>query len=208
MAGDAIDREAWRFLAPQPEHPVHRGRIPSFSVLIAAYQAAATVGEAVESALSQTSAPHEVVVCDDGSTDDIEDALALYRNRIVLLRKENGGGASAMNAAARAASGDFVVVLDADDAYLPCRLEGMAALAAERPDLDILATDVVFEFEGREVGLYNALNPFDARAQRTTILERCFFSWPAVRRQRLLGIGGFDESLRIAYDWDCWIRLL
>ena len=100
-----------RFLAPPPERPAEPGPPPSFSVIIAAYQAAHTIGEAVESALEQTSPPHEVIVCDDGSTDDLAGTLTPYGGRIVLLRKENGGAASARNVALRAASGEFVAQL-------------------------------------------------------------------------------------------------
>src|SRR5712692_3660025 len=148
-AESAVSR--FRFLAPDPPGTITRGKRPSFSVIIAAYQAAATIGEAVDSALGQTLTPLEVIVCDDGSTDDIERALAPYRDRIVLLRKENGGEASAKNAAARAASGVFVAILDADDAYLPERLEALGELAAARPDLDILSSDAYLELDGQVV---------------------------------------------------------
>lgn len=181
---------------------------PTFSVVIAAYQAAAFVGEAVESALAQTAPPHEIIVCDDGSTDDLEAALAPYGRRIVLLRKERGGPGSARNVAARAASGEFVVVLDADDAYLPERLEALGELAAVHPELDILATDAQFELDGRFVGRFNESTPFELLDQRTAILERCFCAWPALRRRRLLALGGFDESLLTGEDWDCAIRLI
>src|SRR2546422_6867419 len=112
-------------LAPAPEAPTEGGGVPTFSVVIPAYQAAGFIGDAIESVLAQTLAPIEVIVCDDGSTDDLEGALARYRNSITLLRKENGGEASAKNAGARAASGDFVAVLDADDVYFPERLEAL-----------------------------------------------------------------------------------
>ena len=65
-----------RFLAPPSELPIEPGSAPRFSVLVPAYNASATIAEAVESALDQTTSPHEVVVCDDGSTDDLEGALA------------------------------------------------------------------------------------------------------------------------------------
>src|SRR5438046_1126481 len=95
---------------------------PDFSVVIPAYNAAATIGDAVESALTQTLAPHEVIVCDDGSTDDLDGALSPYRNRIVLIIKKNGGEGSAKATASAAATGDFVVVLDADDVFAAERL--------------------------------------------------------------------------------------
>ena len=101
-----------RFLAPPLEQPIAPGPLPTFSVIIAAYQAADTIGDAVQSALAQTAPAHEVIVCDDGSTDDLTGALASYRDRIMLLRKENGGAPSARNVALRAASGEFVAQHD------------------------------------------------------------------------------------------------
>ena len=199
-----------RLAAPPLDAPVERGPRPTFSVVIAAYQAAGTIGEAIASALGQTARPHEVVVCDDGSTDDLDGALAPYRERIVLVRKENGGEASAKNAAARAASGDFVAILDADDVYLPERLEALAELAQARPDLDILTTDAFLEVDGKVLRrVYGEDWHFEVDDQRRAILERNFvFGHAAVRRETLLAAGGFDESIRFTTDWECWIRLI
>lgn len=198
-----------RFLVPSPAVATAPGPLPTFSVLIPVYNAAGTVGEAIESALGQTLPPHEVVVCDDGSTDDVDRALAPYLDRILLLRQSNGGGAAALNAAAVRASGDFLALLDADDVYLPERLEALSELAVARPDLDILTTDAFYVSEGRVVGRFNGpSNRFATEAQREAILERCFIIVPAVRRGRLLNEGGWDESLAIGYDWDCWLRLI
>src|SRR5918995_4101698 len=99
-------------LAPPTAESIGRRRAaPTFSAIIAAYQAADFVCDAIESLLAQTLPPIEIVVCDDGSTDDLAGALAPYRDRLVFLRKENGGEASAKNAAAKAASGDFIAIL-------------------------------------------------------------------------------------------------
>jgi len=189
---------------------VEAGARPTFSIAIPAYQAAATIGEALESALSQTLPAVEVVVCDDGSTDDLDAALAPYRDRIVLLRQENGGEGAAKATATEAARGDFVALLDADDAYLPERLEAFAELAVARPDLDVLTTDAYLESEGRVVRRCYAEGwRFETGNQRREILRRNFvFGSAAVRRERLLAVGGFDRTLRFVADWDLWIRLI
>jgi glycosyl transferase family 2 len=197
-------------LAPAPIGDVATlAEPPSFSILIPTYQAADIVGEAIESALAQVRPAHEVIVVDDGSTDDLDAALRPFGDRVKLVRKENGGGASALNAGAEAATGEFVAILDADDAYDPHRIEALGELARVRPDLDLVTTDARFLVGGREVGSFLAENPFATRDQRRAIFESCFVGgWPAIRRERLRAIGGFDESLRTGYDWDCWLRLL
>ena len=197
-----------RFVCPAPTGVIEPVSVPSFSILIPVYQAAATVGGAVASALSQTR-PTEVIVCDDGSTDDLDHALAPYRDRIQLLRKPNGGGASALNVAARAATGEFVAILDADDTYDNRRIEALGELAAARPDLDIVTTDAYLETGGKITGTFNGTTPFAVEDQRVAITRTCFVGgWPAVRRTRLLAANGWDETFRIGYDWDCWLRLI
>jgi glycosyltransferase involved in cell wall biosynthesis len=198
------------FRAPEPIAPPVRGPQPTFSVVIPAYNAAETIGEAIESVLAQTLAPLEIVVCDDGSTDDFESAVRPYLDEVTLIRKENGGEGSSKAAASSTASGDFVVVLDADDVFLPERLEAIAELARARPDLDVLTTDAFFEVDGHAIRrCYTADWRFEVRDQRREILERNFvFGAAAMRRTRLLEVGGFDASLRYAADWDLWIRMI
>ena len=199
-----------RFLAPPPDRAVQPGPAPTFSVLVAAYQVADVIGEALDSIRRQTLPALEVIVCDDGSTDGLEDALAPYRGEIELLRKENGGEASAKNAAAARARGDFVAILDADDVYEPERLEALAELARLRPDLDILTTDALLVANGivRRHN-YDATWRFEVDDQRRAILQRNFvFGHAAVRRSRFLEHGGFDESIRWTTDWDLWLRMI
>lgn len=182
---------------------------PTFSIVIATYQAAATVAQSVESALLQTYPAHEVIVVDDGSTDRPERALRPFLDRVDLIRKPNGGGASALNAGMKAASGEFLAILDADDAYDPRRLAALAELARARPDLDLITTDAAFVVDGETVGRFSQHTPFAADGQRTAIFEACFVGgWPAVRLARLREAGGFDEGLRTGYDWECWARLI
>jgi glycosyltransferase involved in cell wall biosynthesis len=182
---------------------------PSFAIVITAYEAAATIGAAVDSALAQTRPAEEVIVVDDGSRDDLAAALAPYGDRISLVRRENGGGAAARNTGAALARSEFMAILDADDAYEPRRLEAIAALAAEQPELDLIATDASFVVDGMKKGTFLEHNPFPRGDQRQAIFERCFpTGWPAVRISALRAAGGFDPQMRIAYDWDCWLRMI
>jgi glycosyltransferase involved in cell wall biosynthesis len=205
-----LSKAAPEVLAPEPRGDVAAlAEPPTFSVVIPAYQAAATIARAVSSALEQTQSAHEVIVVDDGSSDDLAGALRPFGDRIELLRKPNGGVASARNAGLAATSGEFMCVLDADDRFHPRRIEALAGLAVQRPDLDLLATDARFLVGGRQAGSFLADNPFATGDQRSAILRSCFVGgWPAVRVARLREIGGFDEELTVGVDWDCWLRLI
>lgn len=199
-----------QWLVPEPRGAVEPlSAAPTFSIVIPAYQAAETIGEAVSSALAQARPAHEVIVVDDGSTDDLAGALRPFADGVEVIHKSNGGAASARNAGARAASGDFMAVLDADDRLHPRRIEALTELATARPDLDLVTTDTRFVLAGEQVGSFLADNPFATENQRTAILESCFVGgWTAARLNRLAEVGWFDESLRIAHDWDCWLRMI
>jgi glycosyltransferase involved in cell wall biosynthesis len=182
-------------------------------VVVPAYQAAGTIAEALESAFAQSRPPLEVLVVDDGSTDDLDAALAPYRDRIVLIRQPNRGEAAARNAGVRAARGDFVVALDADDTFLPERLEALAELAQARPDLDILTTDAHLRLGDSMVGrYYRDRDTFEVADQRASILRESFIWPPAVRRSVWLAHGGFDEDQEHRgmpwVDWEFYARLI
>jgi hypothetical protein len=200
-----------RLVAPPPNAPLDLQPWPqTFSIVIASHQAADTIAEALDSVRAQTVRAAEIIVCDDGSTDDIGEALGPYLPDIVFLRQNHSGEATAKNAGVRAASGDFVVFLDADDAFLPRRLEAFTAIADTRPDLELLTTDAYLEVDGTPIRrCYEGGFDFESRDQRAAILDRNFiFGLTAVRRERFLASGGFDASLRYATDWDLWCRMI
>jgi glycosyltransferase involved in cell wall biosynthesis len=202
------------FVVPEPKHPIVPGSAPSFSIIIPAYEAAAFIADAVESALTQTLAPHEVIVCDDGSTDDLRGAVAPYVGRIKLLHKEHGGVAGARNLAIRAATGEFVAILDADNRLLPEYVETLSQLAVTRPDLDILTTDAFLELDGEVYGrYYRGKARFVTDDQRRAIIHQHFvYANAAFRRETLLAVGGYDEFYDLDWggleDTDLLIRMI
>ena len=168
---------------------------PTFSIVIAAYQAEDTIGEAIESALAQTSVPFEVIVCDDGSTDGTADVARSYEPAVrLLVRPENGGEAAAKNTGTQQASGDFVVMLDADDIFAPRRLEALEWLARNRPDLDVLVTNADVKVGETIVGTaYHQGWPFEYRNQRRENLASQFRPWKCR-----------NTAPTVAADW--WFR--
>ncbi|HSZ14958.1 MAG TPA: glycosyltransferase [Solirubrobacteraceae bacterium] len=184
---------------------------PSMSVVIPYYRGADVIGGAVRSVLEQTLQPLEIVICDDGSPDDVHAALGELAQHVRVVRKDNGGIASAMNALTDAARGEWVVQLDQDDAFMPRRLEAIAEAVAARPDVDVVATDAIVEHDGATVTILDParhLRDTDERTHRTAILSECTFLWPAIRRARLIEAGGYDESFAVMQDWECFARLV
>lgn len=200
----------WPFVAPPEGRTVAAKVIPSMSVIIAAYNVAEVVRDAIESALRQTYPPLQIVVCDDGSTDGTDSVLRQFGDAIEVITQPNRGEAAAKNAAALRATGDFIVILDADDSFEPRRLEALAAASSARPDLDVLTTDAWLELDRRRVRrCYHEGFRFEVSDQRVGILRRNFvFGLAAVRRTRFEEIGGLDESITRTCDWDLWIRLI
>jgi glycosyltransferase involved in cell wall biosynthesis len=124
------------------------------SVVIPALNAAATIGRAVASALRQTQTPYEVIVIDDGSTDDT--AAAARASGATLIATQHGGPAAARNAGVRAATQPWIAFLDADDAWLPAKLERQWSALALDPHARMVATDYR-EFAGDRVHLASGL---------------------------------------------------
>lgn len=115
--------------------------IPLVSVVVASYNAAKTLAETVECVLRQTYPSVELVVVDDGSTDDTQEILKRYSSRVRIVAKSNGGLASARNAGCKAAQGTYVALLDADDLCMPNRISVQAAFMEQHPDVLLCCSD-------------------------------------------------------------------
>jgi hypothetical protein len=197
----------WRVTAPPPAQSA-ASSAPTLSVVIPYYRGEHLIADAVRSVLEQTVAPLEIVICDDGSPDDIDAGLGSLRDSVRVIRQENGGISAAMNALTAASRGDYVVQLDQDDAFMPRRLEAIADVLRARPDIDVLATDAAIELDREPIATLEEVNPFPASDQRLALMSTCTFMWPAVRRRALDAVGGYDESFPVMQDWECFLRLV
>ncbi len=114
---------------------------PKFSVIIAVYNGAETIGRAIESVLTQTYPAHELIVVNDGSTDSTKSEVECFAGRVKYVYQTNAGVAAARNKGVENASGDWLAFLDADDLYYPDRLLWHAELINKEAELDFLTGD-------------------------------------------------------------------
>jgi glycosyltransferase involved in cell wall biosynthesis len=192
---------------------------PAFSVVMAAHDNAATIGEAIESVLGQTRSDWELIVVDDGSRDGTPDVAEEFADpRIRVLRQpENRGPGAARNRGISLAQASVVCPLDSDDLWLPEYLETMASALASAPRAAVAHSDawVFDEGTGRvrkrsAVDMQNPPKPIpdDPQAFLVELLRRNFVYYSvAARRESLLAVGGYDERLWVGEDWELWLRL-
>ena len=112
------------------------------SVVIPTYDCAQYIGKAIDSVLTQTYRPWKIIVVDDGSTDGTSDVLGLYKGMVKYLRQENRGEPAARNLGIRSAVAEFIACLDADDLWLPEKLELQMAYFASHPSVRPRYTDM------------------------------------------------------------------
>jgi len=184
------------------------------SVVIPTFNYGRFVRDAVESALSQTYRPVEIVVVDDGSTDDTAAVLEPYRQRVTCLRQDNRGLSAARNTGIRAARGSFIAILDSDDWWAPEKLEAQMATFAVDPALGIVSCNsALVDLDGQPyTGLTSPVKSEapDRRAfVRKLLRGNCVSggSSAVVRRTCFDSVGLFDETLKSAEDWDMWLRI-
>lgn len=182
-------------------------REPVVSVVIPCHDYGHYLPQAVHSVLAQTYPDWELVVVDDGSTDD---TAAVARSliadhpgrRIRLLRQANAGVSAARNAGIAATAGRYVLPLDADDVIAPTMLERTVAVLDRRPEIAIVSTDVsVFTDDGLPAQALQ-LPAYD----KDLLLRRLIMFYCSLyRREVWRTVGGYAEDMRTGEDWDFWI---
>ncbi|MEZ5833372.1 MAG: glycosyltransferase family 2 protein [Dongiaceae bacterium] len=182
---------------------------PLVTVLLPVYNRAGPLVEAVQSCVDQTWRPIEILVVDDGSSDDVETALRRFGTQVRVIHKPNGGVASARNVGLRMAQGDFIHFLDSDDLLTPTAIENAVAAFSAVPDADLCYGQGQWidmrksPPRTKELHFRNLLNPI-----RSMIVEFAF-AVPTVMipRWRMLTMPPFEEDLRRSSDWRFWQAL-
>lgn len=183
------------------------------STIIPAYRAARTINRAIDSLMAQTRPSDEILVVDDGSPDDLAQALEPYGDLVTLIRKPNGGAASARNLGIERSRGDLVAFLDADDYWEPTKLERQLSVFRDHPEIGMVAGRYYIEPPGRPRTIYPVHH--DEIYEKVTmskngevfdVMEEIWTTTVVVRRECLADLR-FMPGLEPAEDRDLWIRL-
>jgi glycosyltransferase involved in cell wall biosynthesis len=183
--------------------------MPAVSVIIPTYNTARFLVQAIDSVLAQSLRDFEIIVVDDGSTDDTRSILRRYGDAIRTVHQANLGVSAARNAGIAASRGRLVAFLDADDVWSPVKLDRQFSGLAASPGYRACYTALeVVDSDLRTVGVNWSI-------RRGSTLEDLLLSGNVVGtpssvicdRELLAGGGGFDPALSYSADWDLWVRL-
>jgi glycosyltransferase involved in cell wall biosynthesis len=197
--------------------------MPKVSVVIPTYNRTHFIAEAMQSVIDQTFTDFELIVVDDGSTDNTREVVSSFKDHRIkyIYYQENKGASSAQNTGIRASTGEYVAILGSDDIWLPQNLELQVKLLDSRPDIALVCSDMyLFDNNSRKLlGRFWHDKHSDAyiNPQKVTqhalkrLLEKgCFIGPQAtlMRRAVLTEVGCFDESLVTHEDWDLFVRIV
>lgn len=183
--------------------------MPEISVVIPTYNAARYVGAAVDSVLAQTFTDLEVLVVDDGSEDNTREVLAPYGQPVRYLYQENAGVSAARNLGIAKSRGRYVAFLDADDTWLPGKLELQRSALTCMPGVGACySAHIVADEDLSPLGVQRS--PRRAGALEDLLFRGNVVGTPStviVERELLERVGGFDPAFSQCADWDMWVRV-
>ena len=181
------------------------------SVVIPAYNEEKNIGKAIDSVLNQTYQNFEIIIVDDGSTDNTREIVQAFKDkRVKYIYQQNSGPSKARNTAIDIASGEYIAFLDADDIYMPNKLEISLQLLSEA-NAGMLYGSFILEPQGKESKLISFKERESTKYLVTLLTDPfnniAFPSTVLVKKDLLLETGGFDQNLRIGEDWDLWLKI-
>ncbi len=180
----------------------------TISVIIPTYNRAHTLSRALGSVLAQTHPADEVVVIDDGSTDNTVKLIQDSYPNVKLIQQQNRGVSAARNSGIRACSSEWIALLDSDDEWLPDKLNKQLALVSQRPEYKIVHSDEIWIRNGVRVNqmkkhtkkggwIFQDCLPLCAISPSAAMIRRALFD----------EVGLFDETLPACEDYDLWLRI-
>ncbi|MFO0888493.1 MAG: glycosyltransferase [Isosphaeraceae bacterium] len=183
---------------------------PLVTIVIPVFNRLQYLDQAIRSVLDQTHPEIELIVVDDGSPLDPQPVVSAYGDRLTLIRKPNGGLASARNAGIERARGTYILFLDDDDYLEPTAVERLLRAIDEHPGAPWAAGRFCYVDDrgGKSPGRESL--HFDSGDIYSRMIRECLISCPStvlVRTDVLRNLGLFDESLRLSEDYDMWLRL-
>jgi glycosyltransferase involved in cell wall biosynthesis len=193
-------------------------RSPLVSVIIPTYNRSSLICKTVENVLRQTYQKLEVIVVDDGSTDDSLERLRVFGSRIRVITQENGGPSAARNKGLEVASGEIIAFQDSDDEWLPTKLERQVSILDRAgKEVPCCICNATMHFRGKppitsfNLAFIHPALPEGIWSNVAEVLSSTFILFnqcAAIRSDALRRVGGFDESLRFMEDYDLSLRLL
>jgi hypothetical protein len=184
---------------------------PNVTVLMPVYNGGGHLAEAIESVLDQTYEDFELLVVDDGSTDDTPSVLARYEAvdpRVRVHRQANRGLIDTLNSGCELARGELVARMDADDVSAPTRLERQVGRMSERPDLALLGTAFrQIDDDGAFITVTEYPTQSAAIARQLPIQNCIAHPTVVFRREMILALGGYRRAFAHAEDYDLWVRI-
>jgi len=183
---------------------------PLVSVVTATYNMGQYLPQAIDSVLGQDYKNLELIVVDDGSSDDTPDVLASYEldPRVTVIRQTNSGQTVAKNRGIEAAQGEFVGFCDADNIWLPHKLSRQIPHFADSDLIGVVYGDITLIDAENGILPTPAVKRYSGSITAQLLVENFVtFNTTLIPRRILKEVGGFDESLSMAIDYDLWLRI-
>jgi glycosyltransferase involved in cell wall biosynthesis len=180
------------------------------AVIVPCHNAASYLPRALDSVLAQTYSHFRLCVVDDGSTDETAKILRRYADYVSCVRQQRAGVAAARNRGISVSKGRYIAFLDADDYWLPTKLERQIELLEQNPGFGLVCSDCETIEGGKSIGAYFLNRRVPKAGKLFELLTReCFVFTPTVvvRRACVQEVGLFNESLEVSEDFDLWLRI-
>ena len=181
---------------------------PKVSIIIPTYNQSQYLEEAMESVLNQTYQNIEIIIVDDGSTDNTSEVVKSFDNKIIYIPQKNKGASSARNAGIKKAQGQYVAFLDSDDMWIKNKLEKQIKFIQNNPEIGLLGTGC-YQMVDINKMIYKKIFPAKNEILQKDLIKYNPFiqSSVIIRKDIFNDIGLYDEKFKESEDYDLWLRI-